>query len=367
MLRIARELARSGHTVDIYTMSWESDLPEKGITVHLIKASGLLNHKRYENFIRQALAEIKNMHFDLVVGFNRMPGLDAYFAADPCFEERARTERSFFYRLLSRYRSFAASERAVFEANGKCEIMILTPDAKTVFRRWYGTSDSRFHLLSPYLSAERMVLKDRTEMRTRLRQEFGLTAQDNVLLMVGSGFERKGLDRAILGLAALPLAVRSKTYLLVVGEGNEKHFNRMAEGLGVATNLHIAQGRTDVPELMQGADLLVHPALHEMAGHVILEAMASGLPVLPNAVCGYAFHVKQAQAGRLVPAPFQQHEFNRLLLEMLTSDKLEMWRKNGISYTQELMKANDGSAEAAILIALAERKKVKKEVMHALS
>jgi UDP-glucose:(heptosyl)LPS alpha-1,3-glucosyltransferase len=234
--------------------------------------------------------------------------------------------------------------------------MILTPDAKAVFRRWYGTSDSRFHLLPPYLSAERMALKDRTEMRVRVRLEFGLTAQDRILLMVGSGFERKGVDRAILGLASLPTELRSKTHLLVVGEGNEKKFKRMAKDLGIAGNFHIAQGRSDVPELMQGADLLVHPAHHEMAGHVILEAMASGLPVLPNGVCGYAFHVKQAKAGRLVPTPFQQHEFNRLLRDMLTSDKLEMWRENGISYTQELMKANDGSAEAAILIALAKRK-----------
>ena len=126
---------------------------------------------------------------------------------------------------------------------------------------------------------------------------------------------------------------------------------------GVAANFHIAQGRADVPELMQGADILVHPAHHEMAGHVILEAMASGLPVLPNAVCGYAFHVQQAQAGRLVPAPFLQHEFNRLLLEMLTSAKLEMWRENGIRYTKDMMKANDGGAEATILTKLAERKR----------
>ncbi len=359
MLRIARELVRSGNTVDIYTMSWEGELPEAGITAHLIKAGGLLNHKRYENFIRQGLAEVKNGDFDLVVGFNRMPGLDAYFAADPCYEERARKHRSFFYRLLSRYRSFAASERAVFDANGKCEIMTLTPDAKTVFQHWYGTQDSRFHLLPPYLSAERMALKDRAAMRARVRQEFGLGAQDNILLMVGSGFERKGLDRAILGLTALPPALRSKTHLLVVGEGNEKYFKRMAKDLGVAANFHIAQGRTDVPELMQGADLLVHPAHHEMAGHVILEAMASGLPVLLNDNCGYAFHVQQAQAGWLVPGPFQQDEFDLYLAEMLTSGLLETWRENGIRYAQELMKANDGGAEAAILTALAERKQRK--------
>jgi UDP-glucose:(heptosyl)LPS alpha-1,3-glucosyltransferase len=361
MLRIARQLVGMGNSVDIYTMSWDGPLPEQGlpgtgISVHIVEAHGLLNHKRYEDFIRHALGAIQDAAPSLVVGFNRTPGLDAYFAADPCFEERARRERGFFYRLLGRYRSFAACERAVFDREGHCEILTLTPDAKDAFQRWYGTPDNRFHLLTPYLSAERMALRERAQMRARARQEFGLSADDRILLMVGSGFERKGLDRAIIGLASLPPEVRARTHLLVVGEGNEKKFKGMAEVLGVTANLHIAQGRTDVPELMQGADLLVHPAHHEMAGHVILEAMASGLPVLLNENCGYAFHVQKAQAGRLLPTPFDQEDFNRNLAEMLGSNTQETWRENGIAYTRDMMRANDGGAEAAILIGLAKDK-----------
>ncbi len=361
MLRIAKQLAALGNTVDIYTMAWDGALPSEespgaAINVHLIKADGILNHKRYESFIRHALGAIQDAPPSLVVGFNRTPGLDAYFAADPCFEERARQERGFFYRLLGRYRSFAACERAVFDKDGHCEILTLTPDAKHAFQRWYGTPDHRFHLLTPYLSAERMALRDRAQMRARARQEFGLSADDRILLMVGSGFERKGLDRAVIGLASLPAEVRAKTHLLVVGEGNAKKFEDMAAVMSVTANLHIAQGRADVPELMQGADLLVHPAHHEMAGHVILEAMASGLPVLLNDNCGYAFHVEKAQAGRLLATPFQQEDFNDYLADMLGSELLEKWRENGIAYTKDMMKANDGGAEAAILIGLAKQK-----------
>ena len=68
MLRMARELVRLGNTVDIYTMSWEGELPETGINTHVLPARGLLNHKRYSNFIRHAQSEITQARFDLVVG-----------------------------------------------------------------------------------------------------------------------------------------------------------------------------------------------------------------------------------------------------------------------------------------------------------
>ncbi len=356
MLRMARELVVLGHQVDIFTMKWEGDAAGEGINTHLLPGRGFLNHQRYEDFFAKAHAEIVKINFDLVVGFNRVPNLDVYFAADPCFEARARQSRSFFYRLLGRYRSFAGFEKAVFGQESHCEILLLTPNGKDDFQDCYGTADNRFHLLPPYLSAKRMALQNRTEMRQYLRGIFGLADSDKVLLMVGSGFERKGLDRAIRAIAALPQAVKSNTHLVMVGDGRAYIFNKMAADLGVATHVHISQGRTDVPQLMQGADVLVHPALHEMAGNVLLEAMASGLPVLASAVCGYGFHIVQASAGRLIPEPYQQSEFNQLLAQMLTSENLEAMRENGLSYTKNMMVDNDGSAEAQLLLNIAKRR-----------
>ncbi|MCC4119214.1 hypothetical protein LLG90_28195, partial [Aromatoleum toluclasticum] len=51
---------------------------------------------------------------DRIVGFNKMPGLDVYYAADPCFEDKARRLRKPLYRYSPRYRHFSAYERAVF-------------------------------------------------------------------------------------------------------------------------------------------------------------------------------------------------------------------------------------------------------------
>jgi UDP-glucose:(heptosyl)LPS alpha-1,3-glucosyltransferase len=355
MLRIATELVHLGHHVDVFTMSWMGDPPAPKINVRLIPTKGLLNHRRYGNFIRRAQEEIASGNFDLVVGFNRMSGLDAYFAADPCFIEKAHSQRNVLYRLSGRYRWFAACERAIFAPESATEILLLAEREKVSFQHWYRTPDTRFHMLPPYLSAKRMALQDKAEMRRRLRQEFGFDEDDHVLLLVGSGFRTKGLDRAIDAIGALPAVLRAKTRLVAVGQDNPKVFKRLVMERGLKSNVRICGGRNDIPQLMQGADLLIHPARRELAGHVLLEAMASGLPVLATDVCGYSPHIEKAQAGRLVKSPFRQTDLNARLVEMLNADERQTWSHNGYQYAQSLMADNDGSAEARILLMLAQR------------
>ena len=357
MLRIARESVRLGHEVHVYTLSWQGEMPEEGIHVHVVAAHGWLNHRRYRDFIGKVQARIDAEHFDLVVGFNRMPGLDVYFAADPCFLERAHHERTPLYRLTGRYRFFAECEEAIFGRDSGCEVLLLSLNEKSVFQRWYGTPDARFHLQPPVISAERFRLGNREEVRTGVRQEFGFGADDKLLLMVGSGFKTKGVDRAIQAIAALPEGLKSRTRLLVVGQDNPTAFRKMAQGLGVGEQVLIVAGRNDVPRLMQAADLLVHPAYRENTGLVLLEAMASGLPVLASDVCGYAFHVEESGAGALVASPFRQEAFNHQVAEMLVSPLQPEWREHGLHHAAKIMAANDGSAEARMLETFARRKR----------
>ena len=53
---------------------------------------GWTNVARNQNFITVLLRLLAKSKFDAVVGFNKMPGLDIYFAADPCFEAKAKTK-----------------------------------------------------------------------------------------------------------------------------------------------------------------------------------------------------------------------------------------------------------------------------------
>jgi UDP-glucose:(heptosyl)LPS alpha-1,3-glucosyltransferase len=120
----------------------------------------------------------------------------------------------------------------------------------------------------------------------------------------------------------------------VVGEDKTSPFEKMARKFGVREQLFFLGGRDDVPQFLLGADMLMQPSYKENTGTAILEAIVSGLPVLATAVCGYAQHVEKAEAGRVVPEPFDDEVFAKLLEELLTSQDRDKWRQNGIRYAQ---------------------------------
>ncbi len=362
MLRTANELLKRGHAVEIFTMSWQGEQPT-GISAHVLSQTGLFNFQRYQKFIDATFLQIKTGNFDYIFGYNRMAGLDAHFAADPCFIERAHQQRNFLYRLLPRFKWFTACEKAVFSSDSNVQILAVSLSEQPHFAKWYGTQSTRFHYIPPCLLPERFKLKPKLEAQAYLRQQFNFAADDFVYLLTGSGFAMKGLDRAILALAALPDVLRTNTRLVAVGQDNPRQFEKMAKKLGLQNHVVVSKGRPDIPLLMQGADVCAHPAYRENTGLVILEGMASATPMLVTASCGYAHYVKDANAGLVCEMPFEQENFNALFAQMRTSEHKSMWANNGLKQAQRLMQENDGSAEAEILIKLANNKhaKAKKE------
>jgi UDP-glucose:(heptosyl)LPS alpha-1,3-glucosyltransferase len=261
-----------------------------------------------------------------------MPGLDIYYAADSCYEEKARTQRNRLYRLIPRYRLFSRFERAVFGQSSQTEILMISEVQKPLFRKYYNTQMERFHALPPGISRDRAAPANSEEIRAVLRHEFEVRDDETLLLMVGSGFITKGLDRILLGMRALPSPVRRNTRLIVIGQDAPAAFERMAALLGIKDRVLILKGRDDIPRFLLGADFLIHPAYVENTGTVILEAMVAGLPVLATDICGYAHYISEAGAGDLVPSPFEQDTFNELLHNMIISDNRMSWKKGGLDY-----------------------------------
>ena len=95
------------------------------------------------------------------------------------------------------------------------------------------------------------------------------------------------------------------------------------------------KGRDDIPRFLMGADLLVHPAYVENTGTVLLEAMVAGLPVVATDNCGYAPYIEEAQAGRLIPSPYQQETFNALLEKVMGDLATAKWSQNGMAFAQQ--------------------------------
>lgn len=333
-LRIALECQQRGHAIRVYTLEWDGQKPE-GFDVVVVPVKAISNHRLYRKYTQWVEADLLRRPADRVIGFNKMPGLDVYYAADPCFEEKARILRNPLYRLGARYKHFSEYERRVFDADSRTRILLIAPTQKPRFQRYYGTPDSRFHLLPPGLSPERKRPADSAELRAQLREEFSVRNDEFLVLQVGSGFKTKGLDRSLIALAALPEALRLRTRFIAIGRDDAAPFIQKSRSLGVLANVQILPGRDDIQRFMLGADLLIHPAYHEAGGIVLLEALVSGLPVLATDICGFAHFIEEADAGALIPSPFSQSSLNTQLERMLNDPASRArWERNGLAFAE---------------------------------
>jgi len=80
---------------------------------------------------------------------------------------------------------------------------------------------------------------------------------------------------------------RPHVRLMVVGDGPMRaSLESQAVSLGVNGHVAFTGGRSDIPELMRSFDLFVLPSINEGVSNTILEAMATGLPVVAARVGG---------------------------------------------------------------------------------
>ena len=330
LMKIVRACQARGHQVKVFTLRWEAP-QETDLVVEVMQIQGLHRHSQYDHFASAVLQAVIDEEFDLHIGFNKMPGLDVYYAGDSCYLEKSLTQRSTLYRLLPRFKHFHAAEAAVFSRHSRTEILMLSAAEIPRYRHHYQTPAERFHLLPPGIERDRIAPADVSSIRQSVRRELGMKPSDKLLLFVGSGFIKKGLDRALLAMAALPKDLAGEVQLVVIGRDKSEAFERLAMRLGIAARVtFFAEGRDDVPRFLFAADALVHPAYDETAGMVIIEAMLAGVPAVVTADCGYAHYLAKQEAGIVLDNPFSQARLNQALVEVLAGATREQWRRNGL-------------------------------------
>lgn len=338
---IARRLNARGHKVTIFCRRSDGVFPD--LDIARLPNRALTNHGRTMRFAAD-LAAATQGHFDIVAGFNKMPGLDLLYCADP----PARQPRSLIDRINPRTGAKRELEAACFGPQSRTTLLLLAEPQQQDYRCIWQMDDSRTTVLPPTIERTRAQPHLRNgETRVEIRAKLQLPSSTLTWLFVAGFPQTKGLDRIVAALPAFP-----QVKVLCAGfDLAEPKFSRLAaraRKLGVEKQIVSLGRRDDIPALMAAADLLVHPSRLDITGTVIIEAIANGLPVVTTSACGYSPHVVTADAGVVVGVPFDQAAFVMALERANDAGQRAQWSGHAAQYaaSTDLYSGLDRAADA---------------------
>jgi glycosyltransferase involved in cell wall biosynthesis len=127
-----------------------------------------------------------------------------------------------------------------------------------------------------------------------LKQEIGIKNENLLVLFAGAiKNNRKNLDLVLEALVTLP----DNVYLAVAGDIEGSPYPAIVEKLNLASKVYFLGHRTDISELLRCADIFTFPSHYDPCPLVILEALASGIPVITTPSVGNSVLIQSEVNG----------------------------------------------------------------------
>ena len=322
----AQGLRDLGHEVHLFCSEFGVSPPE-GTLTHRVPCLALGRTARLLSFAFLASKVIVPHRCDVVISFGRMIQQDILRSgggSHRVFLQKMERGEGFSRRLWHRmslyHRSVLAVERLQYRPSGCKKILAVSQEVKREIMATYQVPEEKIAIIYNGVDHERFHPQNREKARGRIKAKWGIPAEAPLVLFVGSGFQRKGLDRLLKAWESPRL---KEVYLLVVGEdAQRKRYVSWAERR--AHKRVIFAGRQDAIEDFYGAaDILALPAFQEAFGNVVLEALASGLPVLVSRAVGAAEVLAGELAQGILGNPDDPLEVEAKVLHLLDQRR---WR-----------------------------------------
>ncbi len=240
-------------------------------------------------------------------------------------------------RFLPRYREFAALARRQYVDDGRI-FLALSYRVADDFRRLHGVRPERIRIVPNGVDTDRFSPEHREEHRRAVRRRLGVDESTLLLLIVAHNFRLKGVPTLIKAISRLNAAKRS-VHLAVVGGKHLRSYRRKARSLGVGSRVTFTGPMGSAVPFYAAADVYVQPTFYDPCSLVVLEAMASGLPVITSRQNGVSELYADGVEGGTIDDPSSVNELLERLEPMFDqSVRLQMGqaaRQTAMEHTVE--------------------------------
>ncbi len=152
------------------------------------------------------------------------------------------------------------------------------------FQHFHGIRPEQIRIIYNGVDPERFSPQPDAELRQPLRRQLGVAPDEVLALTVAHNFPLKGVPSLLRAMSRL-VADRRPIRLAVVGGKRLGRWRRTAARLGLGDRVRFVGSVESSAPYYAAADFCVHPTWYDPCSLVLLEAAASGLPVVTTREC----------------------------------------------------------------------------------
>lgn len=307
---LARELVARGHEVHVFATKVEEaeGLPYR---VHLIPVTEHPRALRILSFWRNSARILARFDFDIIHGVAQSTAvnvLNPHGGVEQAYlrQEFASISGPWYraYKLLKRYLSIrhyleVGLQRRLYRAGGLSRVIAISTMIKRDIMAYYAFPEARIAVVFNSVDLGRFHPRNRDLIGGKKRAELGVGEETILLLFAGNNFRLKGVGTLIRALALLGKSAPGvRFHLLIAGRGRAGRFQRVAARYGVTDAVSFLGPVTGMEAYYAAADVYVHPTFYDSCSLTVLEALASGLPVVTTRFNGAADAILSDEGGQ---------------------------------------------------------------------
>ena len=324
------QLAESGHQVHIFANRWTPS-QHSNIHHHFVATLHFNAFVRTLSFARSVAQKIREQHFDIIQSHEKTWEQDVYRAGDGChikwLSQRSRNLsplQNLLLYLNPFHQLILKLEKSIFES-GQCKkIVAISKMVKKDILENYKCPPENIAVVYNGVDLKRFHPDNKNTYRKLIREKLGIPESSTLILFVGSGFERKGLQFLLQSTAYL----KDKNWrLLLMGKGKFEKYMRFAPA-DKRTQIIAKEPDPEIEKYYAAADIFILPSIYEPFGNANLEALATGLPVITTEYCGAADIINNKNNGLVVKDPFNPEEIAEKIRYLFTPSTREKIGEN---------------------------------------
>ena len=331
LVDLCTRMATEGYEVHVYAEHQEEENP--GIYFHSVKTIPFPKSLRLLSFAIRATRAIENGNYDITFGAGNTLKADI-------LQPHGGVHWAWFWRSLRVYdhpilwlikilgRVFSPKqwvsgwvEDAPYQQKALRSVIAISDMVKQDMRHWYQIPEEKITVVYNGVDIDHFHPRNR-QYREEIRRRHGI-GEELVILFVSNNFRMKGLSYLIRALANMNKKATIPVKCLILGRDRKEPYLRLGKRLGISEAMVFA-GSTDEPEKYYGAsDLLVHPTFYDACSLTVLEALASGLPVITTHTNGASGIITEGQEGFVISDPRDDHTLAEKISFFLNREKVE--------------------------------------------